>query len=101
MSKRWTVITAWPGAAFTPLARAFHDDPGIVWILPNEGQRRRLLFWNHKKFLQYGLRAGRVFTTPGSVEGVATWLPPERPMMAMISPLSTRNDTPFSTVCWP
>ena len=66
------------------LARAFHDDPGIVWIVPNEGQRRRLLYWNHKKFLQYGLRAGHVFTTPDLVQGIATWLPPERPMMGFM-----------------
>lgn len=66
------------------LARAFHDDPGIVWLLPNEGQRRRLLFWNHRKFLRYGLRAGHVYTTPDSVVGIATWLPPERPMMGLM-----------------
>lgn len=66
------------------LSLAFHDDPGVVWLLPNEGQRRRLLYWNHKKFLQYGLQAGHVFTTPGSVDGIATWLPPERPMMSLI-----------------
>lgn len=66
------------------LTRAFHDDPGIVWLVPNEGQRRRLLYWNHRKFLQYGLRAGRVFTTPESVDGIATWLPPERPMMTFM-----------------
>jgi ribosomal protein S18 acetylase RimI-like enzyme len=69
------------------LTRAFHDDPGVVWLLPNEGQRRRLLYWNHKKFLQYGLQAGRVFTTPGAVEGIATWLPPERPMMSFMDAL--------------
>lgn len=66
------------------LARAFHDDPGVVWLLPNEGQRRRLLYWNHGKLLELGMRRGRVYTTAGGVDGVAIWLPPERPIMGFL-----------------
>lgn len=70
--------------AVVVLTRAFHDDPGIVWMLPNEGQRRRLLYYNFRNVISHGMRAGLVHTTPGSVEGVAMWLPPERPTATLL-----------------
>ena len=65
------------------LTRAFHDDPGIVWLVPNEGQRRRLLYWNHRKFLQFGLRRVTCLRrrTPLMASHVA---PARRPMMSFM-----------------
>ncbi len=61
------------------LARAFHDDPGVVWILPRERSRRRLLRWNFEVFLRYGHRFGEAYCTPGTLEAAAIWLPPSEP----------------------
>jgi len=61
------------------LARAFHDDPGVVWILPREGPRRRLLRWNFEVFLRYGHRFGEAYCTPETLEAAAIWLPPSEP----------------------
>jgi ribosomal protein S18 acetylase RimI-like enzyme len=66
------------------LARAFHDDPGIVWMLPDERQRRRFLGWSHGALLRNAMRKGLIFTTPGEVAGAALWLPPQRPMMSLL-----------------
>jgi len=66
------------------LTRAFHDDPGVVWLLPNEGQRRRLLYYTFGNIIGHGMRSGLVHTTPGAVEGVAMWLPPERPIATFL-----------------
>ncbi len=61
------------------LARAFHDDPGVVWLFSNEGQRRRFLYWFFTRDLRYGRLFGHMHTTPGDVAGAAIWLPPEQP----------------------
>ena len=58
------------------LARAFDDDPTTVYILPDEGQRRRVL----PRFFSMGLRLaelyGEPYTTAGTPEAGALWLPP-------------------------
>jgi ribosomal protein S18 acetylase RimI-like enzyme len=59
------------------LARAFHDDPLYMLVLPEEGKRARALPWLFDKVVQYSLLYGEVYTTP-AVEGVACWLPPGR-----------------------
>lgn len=58
------------------LARAFFDDPMMLYILPEDRQRLDIL----PSFMQAGVRIaqknGEVFTTPGTVLGNACWLPP-------------------------
>jgi len=58
------------------LARAFFDDPMMVYILPDDARRRALL----PSFLRAGVTIchnhGEVYTTPGGVLGNACWLPP-------------------------
>jgi hypothetical protein len=61
------------------LARAFHDDPGAVWILPRKSSRRRILRWNFEVFLRYGHCFGEAYCTPETLEGAAIWLPPSEP----------------------
>jgi ribosomal protein S18 acetylase RimI-like enzyme len=58
------------------LARAFHDDPLTVWLLPDEEKRRRALPWFFRVAATYGDRWGENYTTPGHVQGAAIWLPP-------------------------
>src|SRR5579859_5800305 len=57
------------------LARAFHDDPEMVYALPDEETRARLLPWLIGLNVRYSLRYGEVYATPGW-EGAALWLPP-------------------------
>jgi ribosomal protein S18 acetylase RimI-like enzyme len=63
------------GQAGRVLARAFHQDPTYIFVLPEEDQRERVLGWMLDKVVGYGLLYGDVHTTP-SLEGVACWLPP-------------------------
>jgi ribosomal protein S18 acetylase RimI-like enzyme len=65
------------------LARAFHDDPGVVWIMPHEGRRRRLLRWNFEVFLRYGRRFGETYCPPETLEAAAIWLPPSEPYFSV------------------
>ena len=65
------------------LARAFHDDPGVAWILPRERSRRPLLRWNFEVFLRYGHRFGEAYCTTETLEAAAIWLPPSEPHFSL------------------
>src|SRR3954471_6473175 len=67
------------GEASDVLARAFHDDPAWVWLLPGEARRARLLPWLFR--VGFDVTAADVFVTVGPVLGAARWLPPGRPAM--------------------
>jgi GNAT superfamily N-acetyltransferase len=57
------------------LARAFHNDPLMVHVLPNAQRRRRLLPVLFSIVVRYCLRYGVIYTTSG-MEGVVCCLPP-------------------------
>jgi hypothetical protein len=40
------------------LARAFHDDPPIVWMFPDERKRRAAQVSDFRIAIKYGLRYG-------------------------------------------
>lgn len=58
------------------LARAFHDDPMLEFILPDEAKRAGPATWFFTAATKYGHRYGHVFTTGEQVAGDAIWLPP-------------------------
>lgn len=58
------------------LGRAFYDDPLMVYVLPDDEKRRRLLPWFMSTGARFGLRNGEVHTTPDKIEGAAVWVPP-------------------------
>ena len=64
-----------PAAAET-LARAFNDDPLMVYAIPDPSERARLLPDVYARMVRFGLLAGEVHVTAGALEGVALWLPP-------------------------
>ncbi len=64
-----------PAAAAT-LARAFHDDPLMVYAIPDPSERARLLPDVYARMIRFGFLAGEVYVTAGALEGVALWLPP-------------------------
>jgi GNAT superfamily N-acetyltransferase len=58
------------------LARAFFDDPLLMYILPDDATRAKPLEWFMTKGATYGHKYGEVYTTDEKVEGNAVWLPP-------------------------
>ena len=65
-------------AAQGTLERAFFDYPLMVYACPNARPRARGVRALYTAILHDSLRYGEIYTSPG-VEGVACWLPPERP----------------------
>jgi ribosomal protein S18 acetylase RimI-like enzyme len=81
------------GEASDVLARAFHDDPAWVWLIPDDDRRRRLLPWLFR--VGFEVTAAEVWTTEGLVRGAARWLPPGRPAMRVGPTLRALVATPF------
>lgn len=63
-------------AAAWTLARAFHDDPLMVYAIPDPAERMRLLPGVYARMIHFGYLAGEVYATAAALEGVALWLPP-------------------------
>jgi GNAT superfamily N-acetyltransferase len=64
-----------PAAAAT-LARAFHDDPLMIYAIPDPTDRVRLLPDVYARMIRFGVLTGEVYVTAETLEGVALWLPP-------------------------
>jgi len=64
-----------PAAGIT-LARAFHDDPLMIYAIPDAAERVRLLPDMYARMIRFGTLAGEVYVTAGTIEGVALWMPP-------------------------
>ena len=58
------------------LARAFHINPLLVHMSPEEGERERISPAFFSASVRYGYLAREVWTTE-AVDGVAIWLPPD------------------------
>ncbi len=65
------------GQAAELLARALHNDPLYVLVIPEEDKRAEVLSWLFDGVVHYSLLYGEVHTTR-TLEGVACWLPPGR-----------------------
>jgi ribosomal protein S18 acetylase RimI-like enzyme len=61
------------------LVRSFARDPGLLFVLPDQGQRDRLCPSLARAVIRYALRCGAPLVTPGAVRGVALWFPPDAP----------------------
>ena len=66
-------------AAADVLVRAFADDPGLRFVLPDRGDRDRLGPSLARAALRYALCCGAPVVTPDVVRGVALWFPPDAP----------------------
>jgi ribosomal protein S18 acetylase RimI-like enzyme len=75
------------------LARAFHDDPAWVWLIPDPVRRRRLLPWLFR--IGFDVTAADVYATAGELLGAARWLPPGRPSMRVGPTLRALVTTPL------
>ena len=63
-------------AAAVLLARAFREDAGMVYVLPDMVQRSRDLPFLFAPIVRYALAHGEGYTTGDTLEAVALWLPP-------------------------
>jgi ribosomal protein S18 acetylase RimI-like enzyme len=68
-------------AAAETLAEAFHDDPLLHILAPDERRRGRVGRWFFQVTVDYGMRWGHVWVTE-DVAAVAVWLPPGSTWMA-------------------
>jgi len=75
------------------LARAFHDDPAWVWLIPDPVRRRRLLPWLFR--VGFDVTAADVYATSGELLGAARWLPPGRSSMRIGPTLRALVTTPL------
>jgi ribosomal protein S18 acetylase RimI-like enzyme len=81
------------GEASDMLARAFHDDPAWVWLIPDAKRRARILPWLFR--VGFDVTAADVWATAGPVRGAARWMPPGRPAMRVGPTLRALVTTPI------
>ena len=60
------------------LSRAFHDDPPLVYSIPDELKRRSKSHFIFEAFIRYSISCGQVYATSDSLEGIAVWLPSDK-----------------------
>lgn len=70
------------------LGRAFHNDPWMLYLYPDEVKRRHRLPVLFGIPLRYVLRYGEI-TTTADVTGVACWLPPGKTTLTLRGMLNT------------
>ncbi len=68
------LVAAHYDAAATVLARAFHDDPLWLYVLPGPGARARVLPAVFRWFVEYSELAGECLTLAGVPRAAALWL---------------------------
>src|ERR1700723_2446571 len=81
------------GEASEVLARAFHEDPAWIWLIPDERRRAAVLPWLFR--VGFEIAPADVWTTEGQVLGCARWLPPGRPPMRVGAALRAFFATPL------
>lgn len=65
--------------AIAVLSEAFNQDPILQYFFsPQDSERLKSLRWQSKIILDYCQSEQEIYTTAGTVKGVAIWLPPEQ-----------------------
>jgi len=59
-------------------ARAFHDYPVAIHMMPDDEKRRKKGKYGFTIGLKYGLQNDGAYATSPKLEGVAVWLPPKK-----------------------
>ncbi len=72
------------GESGVVLARAFYDDPLMIYIVPDDARRLNALQWFMTSAANYGDKFGEVYTTDGHIDGDAIWLPPGGTKVTML-----------------
>ena len=55
-------------------ARAFHDDPLLIYFLPDAAKRKNVSHYIFELRVRLGVTYGEVYATSPNLEGVAVWL---------------------------
>lgn len=80
------------GHAGEVLGRAFHDEPGSVWLIPDEAERARLLPRMMEPIIRYCQLFGEAYTTNGGLLAAAGWLPPGQTELTLERMVQARMD---------
>ena len=73
------------------MARAFHDDPGVVYYIPDVSERKNRSTYFFQFMIRYALLYGEVYATSPNLEGVAAWLPSEKVHMTLWRVIRSRG----------
>jgi ribosomal protein S18 acetylase RimI-like enzyme len=65
------------------LTKAFHNDPLVVLVYPNEEERKKYSPYLWESLLKDGIRYGEVYAPTSKIEGTAKWLPPGKEHMGI------------------
>lgn len=65
-------------AAAAVLARAFYNDPPLVYSIPDASKRSTKSHYIFETFIRYSVSCGEVYATSQNLEGVAVWLPSDK-----------------------
>ena len=81
------------GAASAVLARAFHDDPAWVWLVPDAERRAKLLPWLFN--VGFGVTMAAVYGAGEPLVGAARWVAPGPPTLRVAATLRALVTTPL------
>ncbi|MHA1969453.1 MAG: GNAT family N-acetyltransferase [Candidatus Hodarchaeales archaeon] len=62
-------------AACQVLGKAFNDDPGWIYVIPDENERKEKLPSVFEYIVRYSLKYGEVYAPTENLEGIAAWVP--------------------------
>ncbi|UCC19004.1 MAG: GNAT family N-acetyltransferase [Promethearchaeota archaeon] len=57
---------------------AFQDDPIMVFVYPDEEERKKNAQYGFYMLYNYGIKYGLAYATSKNLEGITIWLPPEK-----------------------
>ncbi|MHA1727226.1 MAG: GNAT family N-acetyltransferase [Promethearchaeota archaeon] len=60
------------------IARAFQNDPLMVYFFPSTSERKKKLLYLMKYLINYAIKCGKVYATSSNLEGIAVWLPSDK-----------------------
>ncbi len=57
---------------------AFQDDPIMVFVYPDENERKQKSKYGFYMIYRYGIKYGLAYATSKNLEGITIWLPPNK-----------------------
>ena len=57
---------------------AFQDDPVMVFVYPDEEERKQKAQYGFYALYNYGIKHGLAYATSENLEGITLWLPPDK-----------------------
>lgn len=57
---------------------AFQDDPIMVYVYPDEEERKENAQYGFYMLYRYGIKYGLTYATSKNLEGITIWLPPDK-----------------------